>query len=396
MSSCLTGGGSYRLDLEIFKTPTNSWASNLSSPSSTLSESSNSHIAISTRKGRTPRKRPNQTYNEAAAILSTAYPKLFPAKHLTEPHKITKSHPFPFEPSDLLMPGYLLEYPPILKTPNFQIEHRLNPFRKPCRSPGETENETEINSKGGSSEICDDYREDFDTESILDEEIDEGIDGIMGNLSMENENFNDSSIYGGIQMNNCCYGYPVGLGFDFGYGLRREFRAMRNVDEGDWWRCPRVSLGDITQKIAKIPVEKKKKKKNPESGIENLACTTSKEEVTPQPNAGLLLKLNYDDVLNAWSDKGSPFSGDAPGTESGGSDVQARLAQINLFSEEEIEEGGGERGAIVLRYKEKRRARGLISNKIRYQVRKVSADQRPRIKGRFARKTNSPDAAQHS
>lgn len=53
---------------------------------------------------------------------------------------------------------------------------------------------------------------------------------------------------------------------------------------------------------------------------------------------------------------------------------QARLAQIDLFSE-----GGGVREASVLRYKEKRRTR-LFSKKIRYQVRKVNADRRPRMK----------------
>lgn len=54
---------------------------------------------------------------------------------------------------------------------------------------------------------------------------------------------------------------------------------------------------------------------------------------------------------------------------------QARLAQIDLFSEG----GGGMREASVLRYKEKRRTR-LFSKKIRYQVRKVNADRRPRMK----------------
>ncbi|EYU19419.1 hypothetical protein MIMGU_mgv1a023217mg, partial [Erythranthe guttata] len=84
----------------------------------------NCPLAISTRKPRTPRKRPNQTYNEAAAILFTAYPKIFPTK--ANPCKFTKSHggneknPFLFETSDLLMPfrvmddgsEYLLHPPP--------------------------------------------------------------------------------------------------------------------------------------------------------------------------------------------------------------------------------------------------------------------------------------------
>jgi len=53
------------------------------------------------------------------------------------------------------------------------------------------------------------------------------------------------------------------------------------------------------------------------------------------------------------------------------------LSQIDLL----WENGGGSgvREASVQRYKEKRRTR-LISKKIRYQVRKVNADRRPRMK----------------
>ena len=57
--------------------------------------------------------------------------------------------------------------------------------------------------------------------------------------------------------------------------------------------------------------------------------------------------------------------------------LQAKLADIDLFPENGA--GGGIREASVLRYKEKRRTR-LFSKKIRYQVRKVNADCRPRMK----------------
>lgn len=337
MSSFLSGSGrAYRLDLDqLIKSPASSWTSNSSSPSSTLSESNSSPIAISTRKARTPRKRPNQTYNEAAAILSTAHPKIFPTKHLTKPCNFTKS-PFLFESSDLLMPesGYLLQYPPILeRLPGFPIEPKgLNQFEKRCQSPGE------VSFQGNSSEACDDYQGDFDAESLLDEEIiEEGIDSIMGNLSMENEPVQDSGSCTSMEMNTTCYGYPVGLGFDFEYGMRRELRAMRNVDEGDWWRFPSVNVVDVSQKIARIPVEKKKKNKNSDSGKENpkkeiLASNkASSEESVPQPSSGLLLKLNYDNVLNAWSDKGSPFSSDSPAAESAGNDVQVWKKTVITF-----------------------------------------------------------------
>lgn len=47
-----------------------------------------------------------------------------------------------------------------------------------------------------------------------------------------------------------------------------------------------------------------------------------------------------------------------------------------------VDEG---RQARVLRYREKRRRR-LFSKKIRYQVRKLNAEKRPRIKGRFVKR----------
>ncbi|KAL3825620.1 hypothetical protein ACJIZ3_021649 [Penstemon smallii] len=416
MSSCLSGGTgrAYRLDLEIIKSPSNSWISNSSSPSSTLSESSNSPLTISTRKPRTPRKRPNQTYNEAAAILSTAHPKIFPCNKSTKSYDSCDKNPIFSEPtSDLLMPfqeldtsGFLL-HPPIVHGSNPKGSNLMNLLEKPCLSPGE------ITSYGNFSEVCDDFQEDFDAESILDEEIEEGIDSILGNFKIENESKDDflsNNMSNSMEMSNFCYGYPVGFeGFDSGNGMRKELRGIRNVDEGDWWRFPCVNMIDINPKI---DVKKKKKKKKVE--IKNLkensisinrdmkknldSKSSGDQECIPKVNAGLLLKLNYDDVLNAWSDKDSPFSGDAPAAEVAGNDVQeisilllettdqdlGRLAQIDLFSE------NGVREASVLRYKEKRRTR-LFSKKIRYQVRKVNADRRPRMKGRFVRTPNSPD-----
>lgn len=45
----------------------------------------------------------------------------------------------------------------------------------------------------------------------------------------------------------------------------------------------------------------------------------------------------------------------------------------------------GGREARVSRYKEKRRTR-LFSKKIRYEVRKLNAEKRPRMKGRFVKR----------
>jgi CCT motif len=48
----------------------------------------------------------------------------------------------------------------------------------------------------------------------------------------------------------------------------------------------------------------------------------------------------------------------------------------------------GGREARVSRYREKRRTR-LFSKKIRYEVRKLNAEKRPRMKGRFVKRASS-------
>ncbi|XP_030952473.1 protein CHLOROPLAST IMPORT APPARATUS 2 [Quercus lobata] len=417
MSSCLTGGGgrTYALDLEIVKSPstTSTWTSHThthtssSSSSSTLSESSNSPLAISTRKARTPRKRPNQTYNEAAALLSTAYPNIFSTKNLTKPRKFTKQHDYYSvfdEPSELLpfrvidSSGFLLRQPILEEKPISQFQSSK------VSKPGEVDFHFHGHGHGDSTELCCDgngngyeYEEDFDAGSILDEEIEEGIDSIMGNLSVDSSAEVADEWKGprrALAMNNC-WNSNVNLGF----GGKFNMRALRHVEEqeANWWSCPNpiVDVRQISPRFhnavspsSVLTEEKKKKKKKKKKKLENLedpvAVDTEISDSVPKPNSGLLLKLNFDEVLNAWSDRGCPFSDQIPpGSEFPGNDVYARAAQIDLFSE-----SGGLREASVLRYKEKRRTR-LFSKKIRYQVRKVNADRRPRMKGRFVRRPNS-------
>ncbi|KAJ6922205.1 protein CHLOROPLAST IMPORT APPARATUS 2 isoform X1 [Populus alba x Populus x berolinensis] len=434
-SPCISGGGrTYGFDLEIVKSSSisSTRTSHTSSPSSTISESSNSPLAISTRKSRTPRKRPNQTYNEAAALLSTAYPNIFSTKHLTKSSKFIKPQDNSLlldQSSDLLLPfrvfdnsGFLI-HQPIQGKPSYGNESKFANFtdKSSCQSSGE------VDYHGNSVGLCDGLDEDFDAESILDEEFEEGIDSIMGHLSVGNEMVDEvsngiGSSFGG-QMNSW-YGNSMGYNFggksQYGHGIamRRGVRALRHVDEGNWWDFPIVDMLQISPRLtttvaatanansnkgpecSSIPKpkpkpklkmkpnsssEKKKKKvEKPavmeEKNVELKDENPVKENSVPQSSQGLILKLNYDHVLSEWSDRGSPFSDDSMGCAEG-NDVSARLAQIDLFSE------NGMREASVLRYKEKRRTR-LFSKKIRYQVRKVNADQRPRMKGRFVRRPN--------
>ncbi|XP_058075126.1 zinc finger protein CONSTANS-LIKE 7 isoform X2 [Magnolia sinica] len=88
------------------------------------------------------------------------------------------------------------------------------------------------------------------------------------------------------------------------------------------------------------------------------------------------LNLNYQDVLDAWSDGRSPWADDY--SLSMASD--AFVGEVPVMEEEK-----NRREARVLRYKEKRQSR-LFSKKIRYQVRKLNAEKRPRLKGRFVKR----------
>jgi hypothetical protein len=105
------------------------------------------------------------------------------------------------------------------------------------------------------------------------------------------------------------------------------------------------------------------------------------------------LKLNYKEVLSACSDqslwtahdKHPQTVPDDPIADAVGNMDLGFVPDLNFGPQEivvtrdDCYSGGGRREASLLRYKEKRRAR-LFSKKIRYEVRKLNAEQRPRMK----------------
>ncbi|XP_031407266.1 zinc finger protein CONSTANS-LIKE 8-like isoform X2 [Punica granatum] len=124
------------------------------------------------------------------------------------------------------------------------------------------------------------------------------------------------------------------------------------------------------------------------AGGDNKSSIHSNEnEVKPTK---MLLRLNYEDVITAWASHLSPWTNGtrpnlSPGDEwpdcmhnYGGDAMGLRGHSV----------GGDdkEREARVSRYREKRRTR-MFSKKIRYQVRKLNAEKRPRMKGRFVKRT---------
>ncbi|XWS37523.1 hypothetical protein CRYUN_Cryun19dG0050500 [Craigia yunnanensis] len=116
------------------------------------------------------------------------------------------------------------------------------------------------------------FQEDFDVELILDEEIEEGIDSIMGNLSVNTLDESNGTCQGvQISQIDSWYRNPMRLGFGekfelgLGFGLKRGVRAFRHVDEESLWNFPTIDVLQISPKMkTKAPTttsraEKKKK-----------------------------------------------------------------------------------------------------------------------------------------
>ncbi|TMW82489.1 hypothetical protein EJD97_005814 [Solanum chilense] len=113
-------------------------------------------------------------------------------------------------------------------------------------------------------------------------------------------------------------------------------------------------------------------------------------------NNKIMLNLDYESLLKSWADKRSPWTtGVKPQVDFNDCwpVCMGNCGKIHSYGDIAIMNGHGGGGvdegreARVLRYKEKRRTR-LFSKKIRYEVRKLNAEKRPRMKGRFVKRTN--------
>jgi hypothetical protein len=401
-STCIPTG--LRLDLDMVKAAASPGAHSSplrpvhSSPSSTLSEASNassSATSVSLKRARAPRKRPNQAYNEAAALLASIHPSVFPGK------KSPKTAPRPparqlsglsaaFDPSSVLLPplpvladsAFLLRDVPLVPSPHPQspsgakncsspapVSSVFRDFRDPVPSPATPDTADEL----GEIDFDGDC---FDADSILDVDeataggAAEGIDGIMGSLTVESNTSttSDDSILSSSGIHPYLRSLMVvgfagrlelGLGFRHGNHRPNLNRALkRRDDDGAWWMWPAVPVKDLT--VAPPPAttpeasnaaapeapaaaEKKKSKKKKKVKVmakakDELPDAKCKEEAVDAanvdgdadsmpakaPKTGLGLKLDTDEVLKAWSDKGSMFA-EGGATDSTTSDAGMRV-----------------------------------------------------------------------
>ncbi|OAY50458.1 zinc finger protein CONSTANS-LIKE 16 [Manihot esculenta] len=120
--------------------------------------------------------------------------------------------------------------------------------------------------------------------------------------------------------------------------------------------------------------------------------TTMNSGKSKEMRRNVTLRLNYEAVIKAWASHGSPWTtGSRPelNPDDCWPDCMGTCpnAHHHTYGVLGGHTGGGNGGreARVLRYKEKRRTR-LFSKKIRYEVRKLNAEKRPRMKGRFVKR----------
>ncbi|KAH0721333.1 hypothetical protein KY290_006328 [Solanum tuberosum] len=105
----------------------------------------------------------------------------------------------------------------------------------------------------------------------------------------------------------------------------------------------------------------------------------------------LFLRLNHEAVISAWPNQSSPWTnGIRPhfNPDDYWPDFSETCGGNLGYYGGHVRSGDGGREARVLRYREKRRTR-LFSKKIRYEVRKLNAEKRPRLKGRFIKRNSS-------
>ena len=334
-----------------------------STASSTLSEASNSSStsSLSLKRARTPRKRPNQTYNEAAALLASMYPSVFPAAGHAPPRLLGLASALADDAScaDLLPPfpvlgnaACLLRDSPSPTPPRSPVLSKacLSPaavssaffteFRDSAPSPGTPEGAAAADEPGELD--FDDDDDGFDADSFLLGGVDEGaaaegIDGIMGRLSVE------SGAVSGVNRVLSSSGLDpyirslmvLGLGFQRSRPNIKQ-ALKRHDDDSEWWMCPAIPLKDITPALPPLmappPLVEKKKKKTKKKALKDIVvgpCKKCEEDIPDAvygddgilalklPKTGLGLSLNTEEVLKAWYDRGSVFAdGNIPDSSS--------------------------------------------------------------------------------
>lgn len=349
------------------------------------------------KKRRTRRSRPPDLYTKAVTDFYNLYPRIFSDQDDGCPLvKLEPRSPAEQELPALISRLQQADNEARLLLSNLQHVASLSPSSSPSASPSKPD--CNFDEKPGEPD------ESCGVESLLEssEMIDGGMDSILG----------DAESFSGEHNHPLCV-FGDGERLDMSMRIRYLSAIRRSKDIGvgadsALWTVPAASrLRPLKEKL------KAEKEMNAMS-----FCSLDEAQ-----HGKLSLKLDYQEVVAAWSDRGSLYTdAQCPQTvpDDDDNDEHDDSSSVNenasmdfglvpdlrfwRFGEENfipsnynvedagsstINEGteaktGGIREARVLRYKEKRQTR-LFSKKIRYEVRKLNAEKRPRMKGRFVR-----------
>nr|ASW41094.1 CONSTANS-LIKE 16 [Ginkgo biloba] len=423
MMSCLGGSRSYTIP-HISRPPTNlsqtSDAKSIVSSSPAVASDPKNNISSqsflpreSLRKPRTRRGRPHDSYTKSIAAFYTFYPKIFSEQDEVCP--LVKIEPrSPAEQTELLQ-----ELPALISRLR-QVEHEVPILLSNLRH-GDSDSNSASNSPSPPSQSkpmvdsagLDDGSQEYvvpdeccDVESFLDSnnnlsDIDGGMKSILGDAGDSASEAHPLCVFG-VYGNRDLYD---------GNGYRTYFSAIRALRRGN----DGLGEGMVSSHMAPLGMRLADKMKA-EREMNAMSFCSLDWLKRDESQHKLSLKLDYEEVINAWSGRGSLYIDEqSPQTvpdeddDESASDAIAsvdiglvpnlsfwRFGDENVISnytvedmssavEDGMETKNGIREARVLRYKEKRQTR-LFSKKIRYEVRKLNAERRPRMKGRFVKR----------
>ncbi|KAL8137499.1 hypothetical protein V2J09_003500 [Rumex salicifolius] len=127
--------------------------------------------------------------------------------------------------------------------------------------------------------------------------------------------------------------------------------------------------------------------------VKNITAKVAKDE---KREWRMSLRLDYEAISAAWASQGSPWmNGQRPQISPNDCWFHSTMGSSTTLWPMGGQPGNGDGGreARVSRYREKRRTR-LFSKKIRYEVRKLNAEKRPRMKGRFVKRSSNVELIQ--
>jgi hypothetical protein len=229
-------------------------------------------------------------------------------------------------------------------------------FRDPAPSPATPDDAAAAPDEPGVLDFDDD--DGFDADSILcgvDEDAAEGIDGIMGKLSMENNGTSVSSENSNLPRSKMMHPYlrnlmVLGLSFRHDQSIINQALKRHSVDP-EWWMCPAIPVKDISSAqppsvaMCKATDKKKTKKKSlgtiyeegsPESANGDTGALALPETgytgALELPETGLGLSLNTDGVLKAWRGRGSVFAdGNGPDLPLSSAHVVVSISSLSRY-----------------------------------------------------------------